>query len=197
MLGAMDNPDPIPAFAAVILAGGAGRRLGHVDKATVSLAGSTLLARAVTACAEASELVVVGPARPGASWRQVRESPAGAGPAAALGAGTAALTGPAGVVVVLAVDMPGVDGTTVARLVTALGAEDVGAVLVGPDGRRQLALAVRRPALAPLVADASALVDAPVWRTLSGLRWTEVAAHGEEHRDIDTPEDLTRARRST
>lgn len=194
MLGAMDNPDPLAPFAAVILAGGAGRRLGHVDKATVVVAGSTLLERAVAACAGAGEVVVVGPSRPDPSWREVRESPAGAGPVAALGAGLAALPASVDVVVVLAVDMPGVQARTVDRLVTALaGSKTDAAVLVGPEGRRQLAMAVHRAAVAPLVADPSALVDAPLWRTLVGLRWIEVAAQGTEHRDIDTPDDLARA----
>ena len=50
-------------FAAVILAGGAGRRLGGVDKATIPVRGAPMLDHVLDAVADASPCVVVGPPR--------------------------------------------------------------------------------------------------------------------------------------
>jgi molybdopterin-guanine dinucleotide biosynthesis protein A len=172
-------------FSAVVLAGGAGRRLGGVDKGALELGGRTLLARALDAVAGAGEVVVVG--EPVDGVRTVREEPAYGGPVAGLYAGRDALREPAPWLVVLAVDMPRVTAATVQRLLGA--ARGDGAVLVGPDGRRQLALVVapeRLDAVRPDVVDGAAL-----HRTLAGLDLAEVAAVGDEHRDVDTWADLT------
>ncbi len=75
-------------FAAVVVAGGAGRRLGGLDKPALVIGSTTLLDRALAAVVGADPVVVVGPARP--SVRQVRwtvERPPGGGPVAALAAG--------------------------------------------------------------------------------------------------------------
>lgn len=107
------------AYDAVVLAGGAGRRLGGVDKAAVPVGGRPLLDRVLTACAGAGTTVVVGGRRATArpvTW--AREEPPGGGPLAALGAGVRE-TG-ARLVVVLSVDLPFVDPETVAALVRAL-----------------------------------------------------------------------------
>lgn len=155
-----------------------------------------LLERALAACHEATERVVVGPRREGATWTQVLEDPPGSGPVAALAAGLRALRSEIDLTAVLAVDMPHLRPDTLRRLLRALidttGAD--GAVLVDADSRRHLALALRRTALAPLLADPAALVDAPLWRTLAPLTLVEVPAHHDEHLDVDTPEDLDRAR---
>jgi len=79
----------------VILAGGAGRRLGGAAKPTLAVAGHAMLTRVLDAVAGAAERVVVGPPEladalpPGV--RLTREEPAGGGPVAALAAGLAAL----------------------------------------------------------------------------------------------------------
>ncbi|MEU2654288.1 DUF6457 domain-containing protein [Streptomyces sp. NPDC007325] len=95
------------AFDAVVLAGGAARRLGGVDKPGVRVGGRALLDRVLAACAGAGRTVVVGDPRPTVRpVRWTREQPAGTGPVAALDAGAGALRprdpGSAG---------PGVDGT--------------------------------------------------------------------------------------
>ncbi|MFF9149607.1 DUF6457 domain-containing protein [Streptomyces sp. NPDC014861] len=91
------------AYDAVVLAGGAARRLGGVDKPGVRVGGRALLDRVLAACAGARLTVVVGDPRP--TVRPVhwtREQPAGTGPLAALAAGAAAL----------ATTAPGAEGDT-------------------------------------------------------------------------------------
>ena len=124
------------SYDAVVLAGGAARRLGGTDKPALSVGGRMLLDRVLGACAAAGSTVVVGPRRPTA--RPVRwacEWPPGGGPLPALAAGLAALDdvhrsgagavpGPdrSGVVLVLAADLPFLTGDTVGALVAALTA---------------------------------------------------------------------------
>lgn len=186
------NARPVPAYAAVVLTGGAGERLGGVDKAAVVVAGGTLLERALEAAYEASEVVVVGhPVAVPEGVRVVREEPAGGGPAAGLLAGSAVVTAPR--VVTWAVDMPFVDSATVRRLLAAAGepAAGDGAVLVDEHGRRQLCLAVRRDAL-----DRVRPVDAHgvgLFAMLAGLELVEVPAVADEALDVDTAADLAAA----
>ncbi|MFI5803430.1 DUF6457 domain-containing protein [Streptomyces sp. NPDC051561] len=118
------------AYDAVVLAGGAGRRLGGADKAAVPVGGRTLLDRVLTACDGAGTTVIVGghraTARP-VTW--AREEPPGGGPLAALEAGVRKTR--AELVVVLSVDLPFVDRATVAALVRALESS-------APDAKRSL-----------------------------------------------------------
>ncbi|MBA2559128.1 MAG: NTP transferase domain-containing protein, partial [Propionibacteriales bacterium] len=53
----------MPGYAAIVLAGGSGRRLGGVDKGSLVVGGKTLLERALAAVAEASCRIAVGPPR--------------------------------------------------------------------------------------------------------------------------------------
>ncbi|MFI7385194.1 DUF6457 domain-containing protein [Streptomyces sp. NPDC049813] len=81
-----------PAHDAVVLAGGAARRLGGADKPGVRVGGRALLDRVLVACAGARATVVVAESRP--TPRPVlwaREEPPGGGPLAALEAGVRAL----------------------------------------------------------------------------------------------------------
>ena len=199
--GTPDRPAP-PAYAAIVLAGGTGRRLGGADKARLELAGRSFLDWALDACAEAAEVVVVGPEpvegspdRAGVRW--AREDPPGGGPAAGLLAGLDALRTSVGWVFVMAVDMPLVSRETVRRLLeTAAGGDGAardGAILLGPDGRRQLAAVLDLEALArarPRQAD-----GLPVHRLLAALDLREVAALDGEHADVDTAADLDLLRR--
>jgi molybdopterin-guanine dinucleotide biosynthesis protein A len=175
-------------FAAVIVAGGAGRRLSGMDKPAIEVGGRSLLAHAVDAVADAGEIVVVGPERPlDRAVRWTREDPPGTGPLAALAAGLAAL-GPADEVAVLASDLPGITRHTIHRLRAALG-ENAGAVLVDAEGHRQWLLGVwRGDALrAALPADPA---GQPLGRTLRTLPLVEVPAEPGEADDVDTPADL-------
>ncbi len=185
-----------PAFAAVVLAGGAARRLSGADKALLEVGGRSLLDRALAAVDAATQTVVVGPRRPvvrdGPAPAWTREQPEGGGPAAALLAGVAALSGAQSLVVVLAVDMPFASADTVGRLVEAARAHPGadGAVLIDDGGRRQpLCAAYRTDALL----DRGRTFDAhglAVGRLVAGLALVDVPGVGDEARDVDTWADL-------
>jgi molybdopterin-guanine dinucleotide biosynthesis protein A len=179
-----------PGWAAVVVAGGRGSRLGGVDKAAVQVAGRSLLARALDAVAEAGEVVVVGdPVPTERPVRFVRESPRWGGPVAALLTGVDGLLQPPGWVAVIAVDMPHLTPTSLRRLHEAAPGHD-GAVLVGPDGRRQLALVVSGEALARARPPHEDQDGMPLRRLLDALDLVDVPAQGAEHRDVDTWDDL-------
>jgi molybdopterin-guanine dinucleotide biosynthesis protein A len=180
--------DGAMTWAAVILTGGTASRLGGVDKAALDRAGRSLLEHALTAVAEAAEVVVVGPeTATTAPVRFAREDPPGGGPLAGVAAGVAALTGAHDLVLVLAVDMPHVTARTCARLVAAVGDAD-GAWLVDADGRRQLA-GVVRPALVPAAGEAAGV---PMRRLMGAGRVVDVPALGDEAADVDTWPDAGR-----
>jgi molybdopterin-guanine dinucleotide biosynthesis protein A len=173
-------------FAAVVLAGGRGSRLGGVDKPAIEVGGVSLLDRALAAVAGADPVVVVGPRRPVAVdvvW--AREEPAGAGPVPALLAGLDRLADEDLAVVLLAADLPLVSTDTVARLLGALG--ETGAVLVDDDGRPQwLTSAWRLSALRGLDRTSTSL------RGALPRGWVAVPAVGQESADVDSPADLDR-----
>ena len=192
----MSEPgSPVPAAApydAVVLAGGAARRMGGRDKVALDVGGRPILDRVLDAVADAATCVVVGPQRPTArpvTW--VREEPPGGGPAAALAAALPALG--AEWVALLAGDLPFLTSDDV-RALRAAAVGHAGAVFV--DGERApqwLAgvwevAALRRCRWAPgdslrrhLTALAPALVLPP---DRAAAPWL----------DCDTAQDLQRAR---
>jgi molybdopterin-guanine dinucleotide biosynthesis protein A len=175
-------------WAAVILTGGSGTRLDGADKAALRHGSRTLLEHALAAVAGAAEVVVVGPDTP--TSRPVtfaRESPAGGGPLAGAAAGVAALAPGHDLVVLLAVDMPHVTSSTVARLVAAAGDSDA-AWLADESGRRQLA-GVVRPGLVPAPREAHGV---PMRRLMTAGRSVDVPAVGDEAADVDTWRDVAR-----
>jgi len=185
-----------PRLAAVVLAGGTGRRLGGLDKASIEVGGSTLLELALRATASAAEVVVVGdevPTSRAVTWS--REDPPGGGPAAGLLAGWDPLAAPPDLVCVLAVDMPGFTDSTLTRLQGALASSGAdGACLVDERQREQWlaglyrydALAAARPPRPDVEHGMS------VRRLVRGLRLAPVTAVAGEARDVDTWEDLGR-----
>jgi molybdopterin-guanine dinucleotide biosynthesis protein A len=184
------------AYDAVVLAGGAARRLGGEDKPGVVVGGTTLLDRVLAACADAYATVVVGPERGTArAVRWVREEPPGGGPVAGLAAGLAHVT--AKVTLLLAADLPFLDAATVQRLLAVLAESDVdAAVLVDADGHDQLLTAAYRTA--PL-RDALAAVGEPNGARLravtGGLRTLRLPDTAGAAVDCDTWDDVERARR--
>jgi molybdopterin-guanine dinucleotide biosynthesis protein A len=180
---------------AVVLAGGAGRRLGAVDKPALVVGGRSLLDTALAACAGARRRVVVGPRRPTpetVGW--AIESPPGSGPLAAIGAGLSALPAESDVVVVLAADLPSVDATVVGRLVETLAdRNDAGAaVVVDEQGRPQpLLAAYRRGPIERAIAALGDLPGRPVRRLLDQLTTAEIV-DANAAQDIDTRADLAR-----
>jgi molybdopterin-guanine dinucleotide biosynthesis protein A len=193
------------SFDAVVLAGGAARRLGGADKPGLAVGGRSLLDRVLGACAGAGATVVVGPRR--VTVRPVlwaREEPPGGGPLPALAAGLSVLASalrPSGPVVLLAADLPFLTAETVTALVRELLATTVdGVLLTDPTGRDQpLAAAYQaeslRRELALLATEHGSLANLPL-RFLTA----ELTLHrlpdptGDASFDCDTWPDLTRAR---
>ena len=178
-------------FDGVVLAGGDARRLGGVDKATIEVDGLSLLERALGAVQAADRVIAVGPRRSTSipvQWTS--EIPAGGGPLRATIAGLEFVTSEAAVV--LAVDYPFVTSEVVASLLSAAEAHD-GAALEDVTGQMHYVVgAYRANALRAAVAERSA--DESSMHSLFAT--LDVAAVRNERAalDIDTPEDLERAR---
>lgn len=188
-------PPAPPPWWGIVLAGGRGRRLGGRDKAALEYDGQPLLAHSLRALAGADRVVVVGaerelaPPDPRVAW--TREEPAYGGPVAGLVAGLAALPPGPGLVVVLAVDMPRVEARTIRRLLSAARHHERPAQLVGPDGRPQLLLTAPAAALLEAVAPLGTGHGEAFGRVRVALAPVGVAAEAQEHRDVDTEDDLT------
>ncbi|MEU3523023.1 NTP transferase domain-containing protein [Streptomyces sp. NPDC038707] len=188
---------PAP-YDAVVLAGGAARRLGGADKPGVRVGGRALLDRVLAACADARTTVVVAAPRPTARpVRWTREEPPGGGPLAALAAGLRHTT--AGHTVVLSADLPFLRPGTLHRLLAALrstGAD--AALLTDADGRDQPLVAAYRTAavhrqLAALAAAHDGLTGLPLRRLTDTLRLTRVPDPLASF-DCDTWDDIADAR---
>lgn len=188
------------SWGAIVLTGGTAVRMDGADKASIELGGRTLLEHALTATAEAHEVVVVGtqvPTSRPVTW--TREDPRGGGPAAGLLAGLGRFFSPPELVGVLAVDMPRVTAGTFQRLLEALGDQRYdGAVLVDERGRTQSLCAVYRwPALqVARPSDRELEYGLPLRQLLWGMELAEVPAVGREAQDVDTWEDLRSLRES-
>lgn len=190
------SPGEVSSLGVVVLCGGTSRRLGVADKTAQRVGGVPMLDRVLGALPPGCRIVCVGDPRP--STRDVawaREEPAGSGPLAGIAAGVAALGPDIAVVAVVAGDQP-FAGPAVGPLVTALTATpDVDAVAARQgDGRAQLLLAAyRAEALRrELVGEVR---DAGVHRRLRHLRVSTLDVTSEAVFDVDTAEDLSRARR--
>ncbi|WP_159770121.1 DUF6457 domain-containing protein [Streptomyces sp. HM190] len=208
------------AYDAVVLAGGAARRLGGADKPGVRVGGRALLDRVLAACAGARSTVVVADPRPTARpvlW--AREEPPGGGPVAALDAGLRRTTAP--YVVVLSADLPFLAEETVRRLLDTLrgsarASEDSpaapsaagastpapdpaeGVLVTDPDGRDQpLVAAYRADALrrelARLGAGHGGTAGLPLRRLVGALRLTRITDPVASF-DCDTWDDIAAAR---
>jgi len=188
-------PKPQVSYDAIVLSGGAGRRLGGLDKATLAVGNRTLLDRVLAACADAGRVVVVGPAREterAVIW--TCESPPGGGPVAAVAAGLPLTV--ADVVAVLAVDLPFLTAATVARLAAAAAGDGSdGAVLVGDGDRDQpLTAAYRRDALVRRLAELGDSAGQAMSALVRGLRLVRLPDDERAGEDCDTPEQLANAR---
>jgi molybdopterin-guanine dinucleotide biosynthesis protein A len=196
----------------IVLAGGAGRRLGGVDKAALQIGDRSLLDRALAACAGRPTVVVGPPRQLPAGVLAAREDPPGGGPAAGVVAGFGVLrdvlAGPVGdqvdaraLVGVLAVDQPGVGPQTLYRLAAAVRAGESGAparsggaVLVH-GGRRQYTVGVFPVGALDWAVRQRASWHGVALRSLVGaIVAAEVPALGDEALDVDTDEDLARWR---
>jgi molybdopterin-guanine dinucleotide biosynthesis protein A len=185
-------------YDAVVLAGGAARRLGGADKPAVRVGGRALLDRVLAACAEARTTVVVAAPRPTArpvTW--AREDPPGAGPVAALDAGLRHTATEH--VAVLSADLPFLDAGTVRRLRAALAASGAdGALLTDADGRDQPLVAAYRTGalrreLTALTAAHGTLTGLPLRRLTGALDLIRVPDPVASF-DCDTWDDIASAR---
>lgn len=180
-----------------MLTGGGGVRLGGADKASIEVGGRTLLEHVLTALTDVPEVVVVGPEVP--TSRPVTfalEDPPGGGPAAAVLAGLGRFARTPAAVVVLAVDMPLVTASTVARLLAASRGAD-GAVLVDKAGRVQYLCAAYSVAALERRSrevDEDGAHGLAMRRLVDDLHLVPVPATGREARDLDSWEDLAALR---
>lgn len=193
----MISVPPTIEWTALVLAGGRGSRLGNDDKAAITIGGTPVLDHLLSSLPDAVPVVVAGPERP--TRRPVtfcQEWPTHGGPVAGIASGMEEVSTP--VTVLLAVDMPWAGGL-VERLIAEF-ASCVASALVPVDGsgfRQPLCAVARtdavRVALRGLgdpagrsLRDLLSLIDV-LERPLSEVEmgWVD---------DIDTPDDLRRAR---
>jgi molybdenum cofactor guanylyltransferase len=203
--------DALVPYDALILAGGAARRLGGQDKTGLLVGGQTLLDRVIAAVSDAVQVIVVGPVRPvQGSVRWVREEPPGGGPVAGIAAGLAEVTAP--VVAVLAGDLPFLSPSAIAAMRAAVtpavagtvtppvAGTAAGALLVDAGDRDQLLAGCwRTAALRGAVATLATPVDASVRRTVASLPVARVRlpvdpASPPPWWDCDTFDDVEQAR---
>jgi molybdopterin-guanine dinucleotide biosynthesis protein A len=195
------------SVAAIVLAGGRSRRMG-APKHAVRLGGRTLLDRVLDAV-PLLPTVVVGPpelltsasARPGTTL--TRERPAYSGPAAGIGAAIDELDRrrvSTERVLILSCDLAH-PAEAVDLLLRSRSADDDGLALRDADGRLQWLCGLYR--LRPIteavarLRSSSSLDSARVGALLAGLSVRPVADPDAVGFDIDTPEDLLAATRST
>lgn len=186
-----------PGWSAVILTGGTARRLGGIDKATMDLGGITPLQHLLNGLPAEVPVIVVGdPAPLDHHVVFLREDPPGGGPAAGIAAALPAVQTDA--VAIIAVDMPWAVPIVLSAVQELSGDSAAEAVIpVGPDGRRQPLCSVWRTGALRRAVTLLGSMDGRRVRDLLGrvhVRDLEVTTP-EDLTDIDTPDDLARARR--
>lgn len=194
--GSMHRTDPSPhgpALAAVVLAGGAARRMGGADKPGLVVGGRTLLegvVAAVRAHRPDTHVVVVGPERPSPAAEYVREDPPGGGPVPALRAGLARVHAPR--TALLAADLPHLGAADLAALEEA-AASGPGAVYTDTTEHPQwLAGLWHTDALRTALQSYEGTSLRGLFGPMEPLRVRP--ADDRAVTDCDTPEELDRAR---
>lgn len=180
-------------LGAIIVAGGAARRLGGVAKPWLELAGRPLIEHviAAAAAAQAATIVVVG--EPPLAWTRpdgvmvTVESPASGGPVAAVRAGLSQLPTDAVEVLLLAGDAPFVAPVLAALLVSPLRGDGIAALDDG--GVQFLCSRLKRSALERALADAGDSMR-------SVFDHLQIDTLQAEVQDADTWEDVARLRRA-
>ncbi len=197
------GPETSGTVVAVVLAGGAGRRMGGADKAALVLDGATFLDRVLRAAAGvAGRLVVVGPPRPVTLERAVifvQEAGPRGGPVPAVAAALEA-TGGAGLVLVLAVDLPMLTSGDLGRLLAALTSDTEVQAVAAVDHRGRpnpLLAAYRVDALRDAVAHLPRSGRGAAAAHLLPERVTTLDLGPAATLNVNTPDDLQRARSSS
>lgn len=200
-------------YAAVLLAGGAARRMGGRDKPGVPVGGRPMRDRVLAAVATATQRIMVGPPVPlPVGVLATREEPPGGGPVAALAAGLTLVDPTTSVVAVLATDLPLLTSEHIDELrqrlaatswPTGPGVPADGACYVDHTGRRQTLCGVwRHAALRGAVQRTAAarggdLAGASMRGLLADLAVVEVGWAGAglpPWFDCDTDADVRRAK---
>lgn len=187
-----------PGTGAILLAGGRGSRVDGAAKPLFTVAGRTLLQRAVDAVAGCDPITVVGPREPaigGVSW--TREHPPFGGPAAGVLAALTAWDHDPEWTYLLGCDLPAATAA-VARLESArpLLPGETDGVCLAADARPQWLIGVYRTTV--LRRGAAALPgagrDASLRALLSEASIAVIDAPETETADVDTWQDLAAAR---
>lgn len=185
----------------VVLAGGAGRRMGR-DKRTIEVDGRPLLRRAIDALAAVcAEVLVVGsPRQPDVDLsgaRSVFDRRADAGPLAGLETGL--IEARHDLVLVLAGDHPGARPAVLHELLARLRASpETDVVALGTErGPQPLVAAYRRDALGRIThlldggeRRARTVVDVLTATVVAEPEWRSLDPDGATAVDVDTPTDL-------
>jgi molybdopterin-guanine dinucleotide biosynthesis protein A len=184
-------------WTALVLAGGRGSRLGGVDKAAITIGGTSALDHLLARLPELVPVVVAGPVCP--TRRRVTftsEWPIHGGPVAGIASGLVAVSTP--VTVLLAVDMPWAGG--LAQHLIAEFASCDAAALVPVDGsgfRQPLCSVIRTDAVRAALRKLGDPAGASLRDLMSLIDVAERPLEEGEMgwvTDIDTPADLRRAR---
>ena len=194
----------VGGYAAVVLAGGAARRMGGADKPTLPVAGQSMLTRVLAAVHDADPRIVVGRVPPDlpVHVHSTREEPVGGGPVAAASAGLALVPESVTYTALLAADLPLLTGEAIDVLrLTVESAPMQGAVYRDADGRRQLLCGVwktaaLREAVTRLQDKRGTLHGASVREMMEFLRVAEVSWRRPGPPpwfDCDTDDDLRTA----
>ncbi len=188
-----------PTVFGVILAGGAGSRLGGADKAALQVGGISFLARARAALKPAVRIAVAGGARveaAAADGLPVLADPiANAGPLAGLAAGLAwAEAGGADWLISAPVDAPFLAANAYERLLAAVG-DDIDIVIAAADGRSHWLAAAWRPSLAMAARNALNGEDLAVAGFVRAHRWKTLALKTAPNMflNVNAPADLAAA----
>ena len=194
----------VGGFAAVVLAGGAARRMGGADKPTIPVAGQSMLTRVLAAVHDAAPQVVVGRVPPDlpVPVASTREQPPGGGPVAATAAGLELVPAEVSFTALLAADLPLLTGEAIDVLrLTVESAPMQGAVYRDAEGRLQSLCGVwrtaaLRDALQRVAEERGSLHGAPMHALMDQLRFIEVSWRRPGPPpwfDCDTDDDLRTA----
>jgi molybdopterin-guanine dinucleotide biosynthesis protein A len=178
---------------AIVLTGGAGRRVEYRDKAELHLAGWPMADHVLLAVSGAARRIVVGPERRGLSEPEFcREDPPGAGPVAAIAAALERVT--QAEVAILAADEPFIGpGLDVLRTALMVQGNDFGAY-VDTGGRiNYLAAVWRTAALRRAVAALANPAGAAVRALYDGVNGAFIPDFDALAADCDTYGDLREA----
>lgn len=202
---------PAENIAAIVLAAGAGRRMGHRPKALLQRDGEPLLARQIRLLDEAGitqAVVVLGhhaeqlapvlahaaAARPRLRLASVRNPQPDDGPGSSLRAGLGALPPGLDGVMVLLADQPLLQADDVRAVLTAWRQRPASAALLLPTHQGQPGHPlIFGPAVRAAVSQAQGGAGVREWRRAHPAQVHSLPlAHDRCTRDLDTPQDVSR-----